>query len=247
MQTQMQWQVVVRDADEAVAAVRAGAERLEIASTALEVIRAAVQRVRYLRDGVVIVVDLAAGDATSAALALRARQLAGCGVDAVQVPVPVGPGGELRLIRLGALVREGVPVVPVLAVPTSRSAGVDDDPARLARQVAVAAAQSFAAVLLDLTAAGGAGPGVEVVEPGGLVGAITVLRRRGAVVGLRAAPRPRDVARLLHWAPDFACLTCQERGEREPLVLDAARVTQWHVGLAARQRPGGASAPGVAR
>lgn len=247
MQTQMQWQVVVRDADEAVAAVRAGAERLEIASTALEVIRAAVQRVRYLRDGVVIVVDLAAGDATSAALALRARQLADCGVDAVQVPVPGGPDGELRLIRLGALAREGVPVVPVLAVPTSRSAGVDDDPARLARQVAVAAAQSFAAVLLDLTAAGGAGPGVEVVEPGGLVGAITVLRRRGAVVGLRAAPRPRDVARLLHWAPDFACLTCQERGEREPLVLDAARVTQWHVGLAARQRPGGASAPGVAR
>ena len=229
MQTQMQWQVVVRDADEAVAAVRAGAERLEITGAALEVIRAAVQRVRYLRDGVVIVVDLAAGDATSAALALRARQLAGCGVDAVQVPVPVGPDGELRLIRLGALVREGVPVVPVvpvLAVPTSRSAGVDDDPARLARQVAVAAAQSFAAVLLDLTAAGGAGPGVEVVEPGGLVGAITVLRRRGAVVGLRAAPRPRDVARLLHWAPDFACLTCQERGEREPLVLDAARVTQ---------------------
>lgn len=247
MQTQMQWQVVVRDADEAVAAVRAGAERLEIAGAALEVIRAAVQRVRYLRDDVVIVAELATGDATSAALALRARQLAGCGVDAVQVPVPVGPDGELRLIRLGALVREGVPVVPVLAVPTSRSAGVDDDPARLARQVAVAAAQSFAAVLLDLTAAGGAGPGVEVVEPGGLVGAITVLRRRGAVVGLRAAPRPRDVARLLHWAPDFACLTCQERGEREPLVLDAARVTQWHVGLAARQRPGGASAPGVAR
>lgn len=247
MQTQMQWQVVVRDADEAVAAVRAGAERLEIAGTALEVIRAAVQRVRYLRDGVVIVVDLAAGDATSAALALRARQLAGCGVDAVQVPVPVGPDGELRLIRLGALVREGVPVVPVLAVPTSRSAGVDDDPARLARQVAVAAAQSFAAVLLDLTAAGGAGPWREAVEPGGLVGAIAVLRRRGAAVGLRAAPRPRDVARLLHWAPDFACLTCQERGEREPLVLDAARVTQWHAGLAARQRPGGASAPGVAR
>ena len=243
MQTQMQWQVVVRDADEAVAAVRAGAERLEIASTALEVIRAAVQRVRYLRDGVVIVVDLAAGDATSAALALRARQLTGCGVDAVQVPVPGGPDGELRLTRLGALAREGVPVVPVLAVPT----GGGDDPARLARQAAVAAAQSFAAVLLDLTAAGGAGPWREAVEPGSLVGAIAVLRRRGAAVGLRAAPRPRDVARLLHWGPDFACLTCQERGEREPLVLDAARVTQWHVGLAARQRPGGASAPGVAR
>lgn len=243
MQTQMQWQVVVRDADEAVAAVRAGAERLEIAGAALEVIRAAVQRVRYLRDDVVIVAELAAGDATSAALALRARQLAGCGVDAVQVPVPGGPDGELRLIRLGALAREGVPVVPVLAVPT----GGGDDPARLARQVAVAAAQSFAAVLLDLTAEGGAGPWREAVEPGGLVGAITVLRRRGAVVGLRAAPRPRDVARLLHWAPDFACLTCQERGEREPLVLDAARVTQWHAGLAARQRPGGASAPGAAR
>lgn len=243
MQTQMQWQVVVRDADEAVAAVRAGAERLEITGAALEVIRAAVQRVRYLRDDVVIVAELAAGDATSAALALRARQLAGCGVDAVQVPVPGGPDGELRLTRLGALVREGVPVVPVLAVPM----GVGDDPARLARQVAVAAAQSFAAVLLDLTAAGGAGPWREAVEPGGLVGAIAVLRRRGAVVGLRAAPRPRDVARLLHWAPDFACLTCQERGEREPFVLDAARVTQWHAGLAARQRLGGVSAPGATR
>jgi hypothetical protein len=245
---QMQWQVVVRDADEAVAAVRAGAERLEIATAALEVIRAAVQRVRYLRDDVVIVAGPGAvGAGSDPAVALRVRQVTDCGVDLVSVAVPAGSAGDLLLTRLGGRVREGLPVMPEIAVPVGLAAVSGDHAGRLAHQVAVAAAQHFPAVLLDLTdpASGHADAlWTEPVEPGGLVGAIMTLRRSGAKVGLRAAPRPCDVAQLLRWSPDFVGLTCQERGEREPLVLDAARVTQWQASLAARQAGGAAAGVG---
>lgn len=225
----MQLQTCVRDAAEAAWAVRAGSGGVEVMSAAPEVIRAVVARLRLLSDDVVIGAGtgpLAAP--TLAAVGLRARLVAGCGVDRVRVPVPALPSSVLLLTQLGQLARDGVPVTPVLRVPLDAGDG-----SGWAQRLSLASRQGFASVLLDTRGvdAQGASLWQQRVTPARLLGAFEQLRRCGVRVGLMAAPRRTDLPQLLRWEPDEVVIDCGRNDPREGRVLDDYQLDQWVASL----------------
>jgi hypothetical protein len=220
----MQLQLCVRDPAEAAWAVRAGAGGVEVMSASPEVVRAAVARLRLLRDGVVVGAGIGAlATPTLAAVRLRVRRVADCGVDRVRVAVPARPASVLLITQLGQLAREGVPVTPVLRVPLDRGDG-----AAWAQRLSLVSQQGFASVLLD---ARGTDLWQRRVLPGRLLGAFDSLRRMGVLVGLMAAPRRSDLPQLLHWAPDEAVIDCGCEDPREGRVVDEYQFDQWVASL----------------
>lgn len=240
----MNLQLCVRDPAEAARAIRAGVAGVEVMSTAPEVIRAVVTRLRLLRDDVVVGVGLGLHTApTLSAVRLRALQLADCGVDRVRVPVPARPSSVLLLTQLGRLAREGIPVTPMLRVPLDRG-----DAQAWAQRLSLVTRQGFASVLLDArgTDAQGADLWAQRVPPARLLGAIDGLQRMGVQVGLMAAPQCRDLPQLLRWAPDEVVIDCGREDPREGRVVDAYQVEQWVAALKGFQAQASRSNSGLA-
>lgn len=205
-------------------------------SAAPEVIRAVVARLRLMSDEVVIGAGIGLLAApTLAAVSLRARRVAACGVDRVRVPVAAGPASVLLLTQLGQLARAGVPVTPVLRLPLDPGDGM-----AWAQRLSLAARQGFASVLLD--ARGVDAQGVTLWQqwssPVRLLGAFDQLRRHGVTTGLMAAPIRADLPRLLRWAPDEVVIDCGREDAREGRVLDNYRLDQWVTTLKSHQRAG---------
>jgi hypothetical protein len=228
----MDLQLCVRDPAEAAWAVRAGAAGVEVMSAAPEVIRAVVARLRILKDDVVIGAGIGSLVApTLAAVSLRARQVAACGVDRVRVPVPARPASVLLLTQLGQMARAGVPVTPVLRVPPDPGDGL-----AWAQRLSLAARQGFASVLLDARGVDAQGHDLwqQRVSPARLLGAFDQLRRSGVTIGLMAAPRCADLRPLLRWAPDEVVIDCGREDLREGRVLDDYVLDQWVTTLKSR-------------
>jgi hypothetical protein len=221
----MRLQTCVRDPGEAAWAVRAGSGGVEVMSAAPEVIRAVVGRLRLMSDEVVIGAGIGwFAVPTLAAVGLRARRVAACGVDRVRVPVAAGPASVLLLTQLGQLARAGVPVTPVLRVPLAPG---DGD--AWAQRLSLAARQGFSSVLLDARGVDAQGHDLwqQRVTPARLLGAFDQLRRSGVTVGLMAAPRRTELPRLLRWAPDEVVIDCGREDSREGRVLDDHVLDQW--------------------
>lgn len=198
-------------------------------SVAPEVIRAVVARLRLLSDDVVIGAGIGPlATPTLAAVGLRVRLVAGCGVDRVRVPVPALPSSVLLLTQLGQLAREGVPVTPVLRVPLDPGDG-----SGWAQRLSLASRQGFASVLLDARGVDEQGASLwqQRVTPTRLLGAFESLRRCGVRVGLMAAPRRADLPQLLRWAPDEVVIDCGRDDPREGRVLDDYQLDQWITSL----------------
>ena len=222
---QLRLHLCVRHATEAARAVRAGASGVEVMSTAPEVVRAVVSRLRLLRDGVVVGAGIGPLVApTVSAVRLRVLRMADCGVDRVRVPVPARPSSVLLLTQLGQLAREGVPVTPVLRVPLAPGDG-----AAWAQRLSLASQQGFASVLLDArgTDAHGADLWQQQVSPVRLLGAFEGLRRMGVQVGLLAEPCRTDLPQLLRWGVDEVVVDCGRDDPREGRVVDSYQFYQW--------------------
>ncbi|MEY2875202.1 MAG: hypothetical protein RLZZ373_2573 [Pseudomonadota bacterium] len=198
-------------------------------SASPEVVRAAVARLRLLRDGVVVGAGIGAlATPTLAVVRLRVRRVADCGVDRVRVAVPARPASALLITQLGQLAREGVPVTPVLRVPLDRGDG-----AAWAQRLSLVSQQGFASVLLDArgTDAQGADLWQQRVLPARLLGALDGLRRKGVGIGLMAAPHRADLPQLLRWVPDEVVIDCGQDDPHEGRVVDAYQFDQWVAAL----------------
>jgi (5-formylfuran-3-yl)methyl phosphate synthase len=221
--------VSVRDADEALAAARAGADFIDLKDPAAGALGALaperiVKIVTVLRSlHPVVPISATVGDLApdeSGLILRRVAEVAACGVDYVKVGV--SPCAAARPL-LHALACCGAPVVPVLLADE----GVD-----VALVEAAVREDVFPALMLDTSDKRG-GSLLQRVPMAVLARFVADVRRSGRLAGLAGALRSGDAAALRGLAPDFAgfrSAVC-EGGRAGP--LDPERVRHLRLGLVA--------------
>lgn len=229
--------VSVRDVEEALAAVGAGADFIDLKDPArgalggLEPARIA-QIVAALRAAHArLPVSATIGDVPAQEverILRRVDAVAACGVDYVKVGIAPGPGAWALLRALPAC---AAPVVPVLLADE----GID-----FALVGEALGAAAFPALMLD-TAGKRGGSLLQRTAAEHLARFIAEVRRTGRLAGLAGALRAEDAPQLLTLAPDFAGFRSAVCAGHRAGVLDAARVRDLHLRLAAHARP----APGL--
>lgn len=221
--------VSVRDADEALAAARAGADFIDLKDPAAgalggltpERIASIVAVLRAAHPGVPVSATI--GDVPASerdTILRRVAAVSACGVDYVKVGLMPGPEAaellcELRQCR--------APVVPVLLADE----GVDF--------ALMGVVDAFPALMLD-TADKRGGSLLDRIEPHVLARFIAQVQASGRMAGLAGALRADDVPLLCDLAPDFAGFRSAVCASGRASALEPARVRDLRGRLSARAR-----------
>lgn len=222
--------VSVRDADEALAAARAGADFIDLKDPAAgalgglapERIAAIARVLRAAHPGVPVSATI--GDVPAGAcdtVLRRVAAVAACGVDYVKVGIVPGPAAAALLSELRHC---GAPVVPVLLADE----GVDFE-------LVGVASESFPALMLD-TADKRGGSLLDRVDAQVLARFVGQAQKGGRLAGLAGALRADDVPMLCDLVPDFAGFRSAVCAAGRASALDPARVLDLRRRLSARAR-----------
>lgn len=193
--------VSVRSVEEAQAAVRGGADFIDLKEPGrgalgdlpLETVRAIVQALRG-PEAAAAPISATIGDvamADLATIAQRVEALGDCGVDIVKVGIQAGDPAAASV--LSWLAGCGRTVVPVFIADH----GLDLVTVRAAARL------GFAGLMAD-TADKQAGSLLDLVDEATLRRFVATVREEGAMVGLAGALRRDQAARIVALAPDFA-------------------------------------------
>jgi uncharacterized protein (UPF0264 family) len=227
--------VSARDADEAFAAVRAGADLIDLKDPSrgalgglepahIEQITAALRAEHPTVPVSATIGDVPAHEVT--AILRRVEAVAACAVDYVKVGIPPGQGAAalLRALRVCA-----APVVPVLLADE----GIDFSLVHEAT-----CGESFPALMLDTEDKRG-GRLLQRVAAESLARFIKEVRHSGRLAGLAGALRAEDVQSLLILAPDIAGFRSAVCAGHRAGPLEPARVRELHLRFAAHALPAG--------